>query len=578
MTSSWLTPAPSPVLLSSPYADLHVTTPPPQPAVWSRPVYSSTLLQFPGNSPSFQTLQFPANSSQFQFLLHNQETHVDNTETREAVREKKAEKHKKKKKHTRKHNANQLAKMPNVDLKTRNNLNSHIKDALSVDTNWDMKPKSSAISIFDDSYFSTLSVAMPSSRISSTRTKKKDKLRTQSRNNRSRRLFRHNLRKYIRLSRKMRVENGGAVPKSDFLFFNEPIKSNGKAKEAKKNNIKKTKVEKNRRNVINRSKESNKSTSSLNNSKRPYEFLDFSNINTAALKHNSDKYFVSNQRNFGGQSSAHWSEINSYGEKNVKNTMSHSDDLNEKQGVLLYPSSFNKENDNSVNSSNRFRKTKHNKEGNKYKLVYRENNLANREDYLHSTALEDSYNDIKRSNTLQTDFLSKYNLNSKSQTNGQTSYFRERQASLNNGDSRSKIPSNDYAEKLEDASDNYENRNTINTGIDYGKGIVQQSLPVDTNELHQLNVTVDNKTHSRSSESETRIIGEDEQQVKRKGQQEWNRLGRLVFVAILAGLGTVGNIFAIAAIITDVSLRKTGTCLCISDSSFKYIVVLVFYI
>lgn len=44
-------------------------------------------------------------------------------------------------------------------------------------------------------------------------------------------------------------------------------------------------------------------------------------------------------------------------------------------------------------------------------------------------------------------------------------------------------------------------------------------------------------------------------------QQHWNRLGMLLLVSTLAALGTLGNIFAIAAVMTEEHLKKKGKCM-----------------
>lgn len=41
-------------------------------------------------------------------------------------------------------------------------------------------------------------------------------------------------------------------------------------------------------------------------------------------------------------------------------------------------------------------------------------------------------------------------------------------------------------------------------------------------------------------------------------QQHWNRLGMLLMVSTMAALGTLGNIFAIAAVMTEDHLKKKG--------------------
>lgn len=51
--------------------------------------------------------------------------------------------------------------------------------------------------------------------------------------------------------------------------------------------------------------------------------------------------------------------------------------------------------------------------------------------------------------------------------------------------------------------------------------------------------------------------GEDENE---DGRKEWDRLGQLIVVVLLAALGTMGNTFAIAAVVTEASLRKAGKC------------------
>ena len=43
-----------------------------------------------------------------------------------------------------------------------------------------------------------------------------------------------------------------------------------------------------------------------------------------------------------------------------------------------------------------------------------------------------------------------------------------------------------------------------------------------------------------------------------EGRKEWDRLGQLIIVVLLAALGTMGNTFAIAAVVSETSLRKTG--------------------
>lgn len=47
-----------------------------------------------------------------------------------------------------------------------------------------------------------------------------------------------------------------------------------------------------------------------------------------------------------------------------------------------------------------------------------------------------------------------------------------------------------------------------------------------------------------------------------KGRKEWDRLGQLIIVVLLAALGTMGNTFAIAAVVSEKSLRKTGKIRC----------------
>lgn len=43
-----------------------------------------------------------------------------------------------------------------------------------------------------------------------------------------------------------------------------------------------------------------------------------------------------------------------------------------------------------------------------------------------------------------------------------------------------------------------------------------------------------------------------------KNNDEWNRLGKLVLLSALAALGTLGNIFAISAVMTEDQLKKKG--------------------
>ncbi|XP_064122456.1 uncharacterized protein LOC135226676 [Macrobrachium nipponense] len=47
-------------------------------------------------------------------------------------------------------------------------------------------------------------------------------------------------------------------------------------------------------------------------------------------------------------------------------------------------------------------------------------------------------------------------------------------------------------------------------------------------------------------------------------QQHWNRLGMLLLVSTLAALGTLGNIFAIAAVMTEEHLKKKGNVLIVN--------------